>query len=284
VLPWIHTDRIVCADSSFASVPTVKLFNLHGMQFVGVVKTATRNYRMRFLSPVKLNHRGDRKGLVSNGLQTGDPTMLAFVWMDRQRRYFIASTPSLEAGTPHKRWRWQQVDTIPNADPTNVELLVPQPKAAKLYYSACAMIDRHIWARQFTLGLESKLETHDWAFRVNMTIFAMTVVDTWLAYSQCSETQHRDSQKNFYAVLAKELIENTYDSVNVRGRRNPGQPGMSPTLFERASGDPRAGCYAHLTPTKKRKRTGGVETPFSHQGRCRACKSTLTAFVFAVHG
>ena len=56
-----------------------------------------------------------------------------------------------------------------------------------------------------------------------MTIFAMTVVDTWLAYSQCSETtQQRDSQKNFYTVLAKELIDSTYDSVNVRGRRNPG--------------------------------------------------------------
>jgi hypothetical protein len=112
-----------------------------------------------------------------------------------------------------------------------------------------------------------------------MTIFAMTVVDTWLAYSQCSETQQRDSQKNFYTVLAKELIDSTYDSVNVRGRRNPGQPGMSPTLFKRASGDPRAGCYAHLTPTKKRKRTGGVETPFYLQGRCRVCKGTLTTFV-----
>ena len=59
VLPWIHTDRIVCADSYFASVPAVKLLNLHGMQFVGVEKTATRNYPMRFLSPVVLNHRGD---------------------------------------------------------------------------------------------------------------------------------------------------------------------------------------------------------------------------------
>ncbi len=279
VLPWIHTDRIVCADSSFASVPTVKLLNLHGMQFVGVEKTATRNYPMRFLSPVMLNHRGDWKGLVSNGLQTGDPTMLTFVLMDCwQTRYFIASASSLEAGTPYKRWRWQQVDTIPNADPTNVELLVPQPKAAELFFSAYALFDRHNWARQLTLGLESKLETHEWALRVNMTIFAMTVVDTWLAYSQCSETQQRDSQKNFYTVIAEELIDNTYDSVNVRGRRNPGQPGMSPTLFERASGDPRAACYAHLNPPKKRKRTGGVETPFSHQRRWMICESTLTTF------
>ena len=63
--------------------------------------------------------------------------MLPFVWMDQQRRYFIASAFLLEAGTPYnKRWRWRQVDTIPNADPTNVELLVPQPKAAELFFSA----------------------------------------------------------------------------------------------------------------------------------------------------
>jgi hypothetical protein len=276
VLPWIHTDQIVCADSYFASVPAVKLLTSHGMQFIGVGKTATRNYPMRFLSSVELNHRGDRIGLVSNGQQTRDPTMLAFVWMDRQMRYFIASASSLEAGTPYKRWRWRQVDTNPNADPTNVELLVPQPKAAELYYSACGMIDRHNRARQDRLGLESKLETHDWALRVNMTIFAMTVVDTWLAYSQCTAT--KQSQKDFYTILAKELIDNSYDSVNVRGRRNPAPPGMSPILFERASGDPRAGCYAHLTPTKKRKRKDGVEIPHSLQGRCRVCKS-LTTFV-----
>jgi Transposase IS4 len=265
VLPWIHTDRIVCADSYFASVPAAKLMSCNGMRFIGVVKTATRNFPMRYLASVELNHRGDRKGLVSNaGRQAGDPSMLAFVWMDRQRRYFIATASSLEAGTPYKRWRWRQVDTVPNADPSNVELLVPQPKAAEVYYSACGMIDRHNRARQDTLGLEGKLETHDWAIRVNMTIFAMTVVDTWLAYSQCTETQK--SQKDFY-------------TVNVRGRRNPGPPGMSPTLFERASGGPRAGCFAHLTPTKKRKRKDGVDTPYALQGRCKVCKMNVTTYV-----
>ena len=278
VLPWIHTDRIVCADSYFASVPAAKLLSRHGMRFIGVVKTSTRKYPMRYLASVELNHRGDRKGLVSNGQQVGDPSMLAFVWMDRQRRYFIATASSLEAGTPYKRWRWRQVDTLPNADPTNVELLVPQPKAAEVYYSACGMIDRHNRARQDTLGLEGKLETHDWAVRVNMTIFAMTVVDTWLAYSQCTET--RESQKDFYTILAEELVDNCFDSVNVRGtRRSTGPNGMSPTLFERTSGDPRAGCYAHLTPTKKRKRKDGLETPFALQGRCRVCKKNVTTYV-----
>jgi hypothetical protein len=253
VLPLIHTDRIVCADYYFASVPAAKLMSCNGMRFIVVVKTATQIFPMRYLALVELNHRGDRKGLLSNaGWQAGGPSMLAFVWMDCQRQYFIATASLLEAGTPYKRWRWRQVDTVQNADPTNVELLVPQPKAAEVYYSACGMIDRHNRARQDTLGLEGQLEAHDWAFCVNMTIFAMTVVNIWLAYSQCTETQK--SQKDFYTILAEELIDNGYDSVNVRGMRNPGPPGMRPTLFERArSGGPRAGCSA-ISPLPRRGR------------------------------
>jgi hypothetical protein len=100
VLPWSHTNRIVCADSYFASVPAAQLMTCNGMQFIGVVKTATRNYPMRYLASVELNHQGDQKGLVSNGQQDGDPKMLAFVWMDCQRRCFIATASSLEAVHP----------------------------------------------------------------------------------------------------------------------------------------------------------------------------------------
>ena len=197
ILPWAHTNRIVCADSYFASVPAAKLLSRYGTRFIGVVKTATRNYPMSYLQSVELNQRGDRKGLISFGVLPGDPTMLAFVWMDRQRRYFIATASSLEAGTPYTRWRWRQVDPIDtNADPTNVQLLVPQPRATELYYSACGIIDRHNRARQDTLRLEAKLETHDWSWRVNMTILGIIVVDTWLVYSQCTETKM--CQKDFY--------------------------------------------------------------------------------------
>jgi hypothetical protein len=144
------------------------------MQFIGVVKTATRNYPMSYLQSVELNKRSDRKGLIYFGVLPGDSTMLACVWMDRQRCSFIATASSRKAGTPYIRWRWRQVDQLEsNADPTNVQLLIPQTKATELYYLACGIIDRHNRARQDTLRLEAKLETHDWLWRVHMTIFGI---------------------------------------------------------------------------------------------------------------
>ena len=287
ILPWTPTNRIVCADSYFASVPAAKLLSRHGLQFIGVVKTATRNYPMTYLQSVKLNQRGNRKGLLSFTVLPGDPTMLAFVWMDRQRRYFIATASSLKAGTPYTRWRWRQADPLEsNADPTNVQLLtIPQPKATELYYSACGIIDRHNRARQDILRLEAKLETHDWSWRVNMTIFGIIVADTWLVYRQCTETQM--CQKDFYTRLSEELIENTNDMIHYGVRQNGAgdrELRSSLSLFEQRSGDPRAGCFAHLTPTKKRRKVGGEDTAFCYQGRCCVCKKGRTTFVCSVCG
>jgi hypothetical protein len=41
VLPWARTDRIVCANSYFASVGTLKELKRIGLRFIGAVKTAT---------------------------------------------------------------------------------------------------------------------------------------------------------------------------------------------------------------------------------------------------
>jgi hypothetical protein len=97
-----------------------------------------------------------------------DNRLRAFVWMDRQRRYFISTASSLDAGTPYTRLQWRQVDESPNAEPTRVELTVPQPTAAQIYYDACAMVDRHNRHCQDTLGLEEKLGTHNWGLRINL--------------------------------------------------------------------------------------------------------------------
>jgi hypothetical protein len=73
--------------------------------------------------------------------------MAAFVWVDRERRYFISDTPSLQPVTIIKRQLWQQLDTIEGGAAKN-------NKCVELYYSACAMIDRHNHCKQDTLGIE----------------------------------------------------------------------------------------------------------------------------------
>jgi hypothetical protein len=67
---------------------------------------------------------------------------------------------------------------------------VPQPKLAEIYYSCCAMIDRHNRYRQDDLMLEKKLGTMDWLMRVNTSILGMIIADTWLAYNGCTRTMN----------------------------------------------------------------------------------------------
>ena len=52
VMPWANTDRIVCADSYFASVPDAKEFWKHGLRFIGLIKTETRKFPMAYLSNI----------------------------------------------------------------------------------------------------------------------------------------------------------------------------------------------------------------------------------------
>ena len=81
VRPWIRSQRIVCADSYFASVAAALDMKRLGLRFIGVVKTATSRYPVEWLSRKELVARGDRKGLVSHGTD-GHPELLPFVWLD----------------------------------------------------------------------------------------------------------------------------------------------------------------------------------------------------------
>ena len=47
--PCYHTHRVVCADSYFASVLTANELMWLGMRFIGVVKTASKQFPMAYL-------------------------------------------------------------------------------------------------------------------------------------------------------------------------------------------------------------------------------------------
>jgi hypothetical protein len=279
VSPWIMSDLIVCADSYFASVATALELKRLGLRFIGVVKTATKQFPLAHLSGLELRDRGDHRGVVSKGID-GQPSLLAFVWLDRNRRYFIATGSSLLAGATYSRDRWRQVDDEPGAPLDRVELFVPQPEAAEVYYSTCGLIDQHNRSRQDTLMLERKVKTHDWAKRVNISLFAMIVVDTYLVHSKSTESDQ--TQKDFYEEVAEELIDNNYDGAAAGGRRSRenARVGPNPTL-SRTTGSPRSGVGIHLTPTKKQRKIRGVILNQSAQGDCKVCKikrTTRTCF------
>ena len=177
VKPWANTNSIVVADSYFASVQAALRLKAIGLRFIGTVKTATKEFPMAHLgSRVMAAGRGDRYGLISKDAATGTD-LLAFCWVDRDRRYFISTCSSLTAGTPCRRRRWRQVDQSPNAAPEVVNVVVAQPEACAIYYSGCGKIDQHNRFRKASLLLEKKLKTTLWWIRVNMILFRMCVVD-----------------------------------------------------------------------------------------------------------
>ena len=91
-----------------------------------------------------------------------------------------------------------------------------------------------------------------------MSLFGMCVVDAWLVYSKCTETEEK--QRDLYAeALVEELIDNTHDQV--RGRRGIAEASTdsigSPELIT-ADGHLRSGISAHITshPPKRKERKG----------------------------
>ena len=210
---------------------------------------ATKKLSMSYLSNLELVQHGDYKGLVARGTD-GQPAMLSFVWMDWDCHYFIASASSLDSGILYSRNRWHQVSLELDALPENVELTIPQPKVMEVYYWTCSVIDQHNRHHQDNLKTEKKMETKKWDMRVNLTIFSMIVVDTWLVYSQA--TGSTELQSDFYVCLAEELIDNNINS-RLQCQRNSGEDGSdsndeSPVMT--CTGRVCTGISCHLTPTK----------------------------------
>ena len=247
-----------------------------GSRFIGVVKTATKKFPMSYLSNLELVQCGDYKGLVARGTD-GQPTMLSFVWMDWECCYFVASASSLDSGIPYSRNRWCQVSLELDALPENMELTIPQPKVMEVYYQTCGVVDQHNQHHQDNLKTKKKLETKKWDMRVNLTIFLMIVVDTWLVYSKAMGST--ELQSEFYVFLAEELIDNNIDSWP-QHQRNSGEDGSdsndeSPVMMH--TGRVCTGVSCHLTPTKCRCRTGDGElTAQRLQGCCIECGKKTT--------
>ena len=72
----------------------------------------------------------------------------AFIWVERDLRYFISNTSPLKPGLPYTRDRLRKVDYSPNEDPVCVEFEINQPRLAEIYYSRNSNIDESNHTRQ----------------------------------------------------------------------------------------------------------------------------------------
>ena len=85
IITWSNYDCVVCAYSYFASVGASEMLKRIGLCFIGVVKMATNRFLMKHLYEIKLENRGNRRGLILHG-DDGNPSLLEFCWMDRDCR------------------------------------------------------------------------------------------------------------------------------------------------------------------------------------------------------
>ena len=94
----------------------------------------------------------------------GVPTMMAYVWMDSDRRYFISTASSLDDKKEYSRICWRKPG-LPeedfgganNEEEVREELTVFQKKCSDIYYNTCAAIGQHNRHRQDTLKIKRKM-------------------------------------------------------------------------------------------------------------------------------
>eukprot|EP00171_Calliarthron_tuberculosum_P021539 IDg21539t1 len=134
---------------------------------------------------------------MTHTTSNADLNMMAVMWVDRNRCYFISTTCTSISMSDTYRERWQRTES----GSQRVTLQVTILEVAKTYYSACSIINRHNRCRQDDLGLELKFEV-----------------------KECPD---------FYSKLAEELIDNKYDGVSTR-LVNPDN--VSPSYMSTMSG------------------------------------------------
>ena len=145
---WVNKkQRVVSADSYFALVQACDELKKRGLRFIGVEKKSTRGFCMDFFLRIELAWRGMWK-VYFNLDKDKNLDKFAFVWVDRDRRYFIYNTPSLKPGMPHARDRLRQVDDSPNAYPFFVYFEINKPRVDEIYYSRNLNIDESNRTRQ----------------------------------------------------------------------------------------------------------------------------------------
>ena len=118
--PWFHTNRVVCADSYYASVHTAESLYEKGLRFTGVVKTSNKIYPMKYLSHFEIAEKGEHVSLVSKPI--AGPHLMAVMWVDRDRRYFISSVRTTNGRTPIYRERWRTCHGVTRKEELSIRI------------------------------------------------------------------------------------------------------------------------------------------------------------------
>ncbi|KAL3781821.1 LOW QUALITY PROTEIN: hypothetical protein ACHAW5_001131 [Stephanodiscus triporus] len=150
--------------------------------------------------------------------------LVAIAWVDRNRRFFIATTCGLGEGEMIQRKRLCQLDKTGRAPPDKVIIEVPQPKAIAKYYKGAGTIDRHNRIRADELRLDRNLCTKHWDKRFNLDVLGIICVDTYLFFNR-SANNRMMSCLEFFGRLVDKLVDNQEGIRVTRAAADPGVGG-----------------------------------------------------------
>jgi hypothetical protein len=222
---YTGTGRIIHADSAFSSVKTLLALKQKGLYFMGLVKTAHREYPKAYFEKwVKgeIHSRVPRRGefrVLQSKEGTSDP-FYAVCWNDKKPKTIISNVGSTAPGKPSVRTRHSKVINNEVIETNAYDIEVPRPKMVEDFYSCFSSIDVHDHIRQGSLGFEREWYTKVWWHRVFATIYGMCIVDSYLAYKYEMESKFLPILpfRSFISNLARQLIFNIYLQSNITTR------------------------------------------------------------------
>jgi len=225
--PYFGTRRVVIGDSAFASVKTATECLDNGLHFMGIVKTAHKQYPQQYLKGKAENYGRDKEHerggwLVLESKHTvagAEKPVYAHAWYDRKSKLIVSTCGTTTPGTMsirprHTKYLHEGVWTT-----RRFEKRVPRTMMIQMMFEAFSQVDIHDHYRQGSLHLEISWITRKWHHRLFATVLGICVVDAFFAFRY----EHPDNSINFtefWGKLTLSLINNHYLGARVNTRNN----------------------------------------------------------------
>lgn len=224
----IHgTNRTVVGDSAFSSMSTARACKQYGLHFMGIIKTAHKQYPKAILK--RLSHgqpRGSFKVMQTTSVE--DP-IYALAWADKKLKLLVSTrgTTLPTDASVRKRARLNE-----DGSTQEFQILVPRPSMVKMFFEPFNAVDTNDQYRQGILKLEENWKTHSWVTRAISTVLGVIFVNSHLAMqlTRGNLNLSADTLKNDMDKLAYRLIFNPYLADEQRDLRpRPGDPEVTTT-------------------------------------------------------
>lgn len=210
--PWHGTGRIVLGDSWFGSVNTAVQLKKRGLYFIGMVKTATRNYPLKEGTKRCPETRGSFTAAVATYEEV---PLVSIFWRDRKVHTFVGTCGTTLPGEPSKKKRL-------DGEGNTYFKEISRPKLVEEYHRGAPAIDIHNHIRQDGLSLETVWRTQKWQHRMFACILGIVETNAFLAFNYFCKNASSNyiDHATFTENLALQLITNTFTSVGQSEHRS----------------------------------------------------------------